>query len=59
MMIEGSYDDVFDGCEAVFHVAEEFGTDRRWLDATSVVGMRRRSMRSRAMQQLQLHPSLQ
>jgi hypothetical protein len=38
MMIEGSYDDVFDGCEAVFHVAGNFGTDRRWLDATSVPG---------------------
>ena len=38
MMIEGSYDVVFDGCEAVFHVAGNFGTDRRWLDATSVPG---------------------
>jgi nucleoside-diphosphate-sugar epimerase len=38
MMIEGSYDDVFDGCEAVFHVAGNFGTDRRWLDATNVAG---------------------
>jgi nucleoside-diphosphate-sugar epimerase len=38
MMIEGSYDDVFDGCAAVFHVAGDFGTDRRWLDATSVPG---------------------
>jgi hypothetical protein len=38
MMIAGSYDDVFDGCEAIFHVAGNFGTDRRWLDATSVPG---------------------
>jgi nucleoside-diphosphate-sugar epimerase len=38
MMIEGSYDEVFDGCDAVFHVAGNFGTDRRWLDATNVPG---------------------
>jgi nucleoside-diphosphate-sugar epimerase len=38
MMIEGSYDAAFDGCEAVFHVAGNFGTDRRWLDATNVPG---------------------
>jgi nucleoside-diphosphate-sugar epimerase len=38
MMIAGSYDEVFDGCEAVFHIAGNFGTDRRWLDATNVPG---------------------
>jgi uncharacterized protein YbjT (DUF2867 family) len=38
MMIECSYDVVFKGCQAVFHVAGNFGTDRRWLDATNVAG---------------------
>jgi nucleoside-diphosphate-sugar epimerase len=35
MMKEGSYDAIFAGCQAVFHVAGSFGTDRRWMTAAS------------------------
>ena len=38
MMVDDSYDAVFRGCTAVFHVAANFGTDPRWAAATDVVG---------------------
>ena len=38
MMVDDSYDAVFQGCTAVFHVAANFGTDPRWAAATDVVG---------------------
>ena len=40
LMDEGSYDSVFAGCSAVFHVAANFGTDPRWTAATTVAGRR-------------------
>ena len=38
MMVDDSYDAVFQGCTAVFHVAANVGTDPRWAAATDVVG---------------------
>jgi nucleoside-diphosphate-sugar epimerase len=38
LMVDGSYDEIFAGCSAVFHVAANFGTDPRWAAATDVVG---------------------
>ena len=38
MKTKGSYDHIFAGCETVFHVAGNFGTDSRWTTDTSVSG---------------------
>lgn len=38
MMVEGAYDEIFQGCFAVFHVAGNFGTDKRWQEQTEAMG---------------------